>query len=124
VRVEAWAHTREECVAQAIQGMVASFAQVADGTATAARECPVQASNDDDLLLAALEEVLYLLDTAGELPATVAVRSTGPGWLLELHVADAAAVELVGAVPKAVSRHELWVRQHAEGWMCSALLDV
>jgi SHS2 domain-containing protein len=75
-------------------------------------------------LLAALEEVIYLLDTAGELPATVTVRSTGPGWLLELRVADAAAVELVSAVPKAVSRHELWLRQHAEGWMCSALLDV
>lgn len=38
VRVEAWASTREECVSQAVKGMVASFAQVAEGTATAARK--------------------------------------------------------------------------------------
>jgi SHS2 domain-containing protein len=73
LRIEAWGPTREDCIAQALRGLVESFADV-NGTryqrVTARR---VSAGSDADLLAAAVEEVIYGLDTDGEIPATLEV---------------------------------------------------
>lgn len=44
LRVEAWAPTREECIAEAVRGMVASFADLPADASCVARECVVAAA--------------------------------------------------------------------------------
>ena len=126
--LQAWGPTREACVAQAVLGMVAAFVDTSyDGDLTQ-RTLPLDAVDDVDLLVAALEEVVYLLDVAGEVPLDVAVTAPTPGTgaAAELHLrtAPADALEQVGAVPKAVSLHGVRCAPDADGWSCAVTLDV
>ena len=75
VRVEAWAPTRELCVAEAVAAVVESFLETPASTrATGAHVCRLTADSDDDLLVAVLDEVVYLLDTAGKVPIDVEIQ--------------------------------------------------
>ncbi|MGC3005300.1 hypothetical protein ACPF8X_44675, partial [Streptomyces sp. G35A] len=64
--------------------------------------------DDEDLLVGLLDEVIFRLDTEGTLPLDCDVRPTGDGGLrVRWRSTSTDAVELVGAVPKAVSLHAL-----------------
>lgn len=123
LRVEAWAPTREECIAQAVRGMVESFAGHLPSPSHEV-ECEVTGSTDADLLAAALDEVIYRLETAAEIPATTEVSATTGGLRLRFQAVVADAVIPMGAVPKAVSLHELRCEHTSNGWWCSATVDV
>ena len=43
---------------------------------------------------------------------------------VRLAVADLSAVEITGAVPKAVSWHELHIEPGPYGWTCAVTIDV
>ena len=104
LRIEAWGPTREDCIAEALRGLVESFAEVSGTGYERVTARHVTAGSDADLLAAAVEEVIYGLDTDGEIPATVEVsRAADDGIDLMLRVVDASAVEIVGAAPKAAS---------------------
>ena len=126
LRIEAWGPTREDCIAQALRGLVESFADV-NGTryqrVTARR---VSAGSDADLLAAAVEEVIYGLDTDGEIPATLEVsRAADDGIDLMLGVVDASTAEIAGAAPKAASLSGLSCALAAPGrWSCAVTADV
>jgi len=86
-----------------------------------------------DLLASAAEEVIYLLDTAGEVPLSVQVRPSGhldqqqpaAGIIVTLKLARVSPAEFVGAVPKAVSFHGLTCAPDASGrWSASMTVDV
>lgn len=125
LRVEAWAPTREECIAQAVNGMVESFARPLPSRSVSREvECEVTGSSDADLLVAVLDEVIYRLETVGEVPAETEVFATAAGLRLRLRVVGADTVVPVGAVPKAVSLHELRCECTADGCWCSATIDV
>ncbi|USC14771.1 MULTISPECIES: archease [Rhodococcus] len=124
LRIEAWAPTRDECIAQAVRGAVASFADISSAGPGRVRKRPLTADGDEDLLVAVLDEVIYLLDTAGEIPIDVVVESGGGTAEARFSMVDAAAVPQIGAVPKAVSLHELRLDRGPEGWSCSVTLDV
>jgi SHS2 domain-containing protein len=124
MRVEAWAPTREECIVEAVTGTVASFVD----TSAAAVPCPrvrvLEASGDEDLLVAVLDEVVYLLDTTGEVPVRVDIEPGERGVLVRFGMVGAEDLPQVGAVPKAVSLHEIRLEKAAGGWECSVTLDV
>jgi SHS2 domain-containing protein len=130
LRIEAWAPTREECVAQAVLAMVESFADIATpGEVSATRrtdvvELPVAAGTDEDMLAGALDEVIFLLDTAGQVPVEAAVQPDDGGLRVRLAMTDAERVELIGAVPKAVSLSDLRFGRSAGGWSCEVTVDV
>ena len=65
------------------------------------------ADRDDDLLVAVLDDVIYLLDTAGEAPVDLRLRSLDGAVDVEFAMVDATTLGQVGAVPKAVSLNEL-----------------
>lgn len=68
----------------------------------------VTAGSDEDLLVAVVDEVTYWLDAEGEIPVSVAVPRVGDGGVdLVLSLADVSTVEIIGAVPKAASLHDL-----------------
>ena len=116
LRIEAWAPTRGGCIGQAVLGAV-----------DLDEEAPVDrvaGDSDGDLLVAALEEVIYLLDTTGQAPVGVEVGDADGGIEMALEMADASALSQVGAVPKAVALNDLELSHSEDGWRCSVTLDV
>ncbi len=124
LRVEAWAPTRERCIAEALLGTVEAFADVSAASPTAVRRRAVTGDDDEDLLVASLEELVYLLDTAGEVPVAVEVTRAADGVAIRFDMVSVDRLEQVGAVPKAVSLHDLRFEHGPEGWSCSVLLDL
>ncbi|MEV7228817.1 archease [Polymorphospora sp. NPDC051019] len=124
VRVEAWAPARERCVAEAVAGLVGSFAEVPAEPSGQTVEFRVDPGTDEDMLVAVLDEVIFRMDTEGRLPASADVAAVDGGFEVRLRMADPDRIEVVGAVPKAVSLHELRFAPGADGWSCAVTLDV
>lgn len=124
LRIEAWAPTREHCIAEAVGGMVDSFADEELPRPHTTVECALAADRDEDLLVAVLDEVIYRMETRGELPVTTDVLPTAEGVRVRFAVVDSAAVVSTGSIPKAVSLHELRFGPGPEGWSCSVTIDV
>ena len=125
LRIEAWADSRDECVAEALRGLIASFADISDMRPARVLERPITASSDADLLASAADEMIYLLDVEGEIPVSVQVRPASGGIVVVLALARVEVVEITGAVPKAVSFHGLRCEPDATGrWSASMTIDV
>ncbi|MEV1332943.1 archease [Micromonospora costi] len=125
VRIEAWAPTREACVAEAVTALVDTFVDRAGAEPGAEREFRAPAAADEDLLVTVLDEVIFRMDTADELPLSTEVADDGAGGLVvRWRVTGTDAVELIGAVPKAVSLHELRFGRTGDTWSCAVTLDV
>jgi SHS2 domain-containing protein len=108
LRIEAWAGTREERLAEAVRGLVNSFAAVAGRRPHGRASRRVTACSDEDLLVAVIDEVIYRMDADGEIPVQVEVRSAPDGGVIVFFaLVPVAAAEITGAVPKAASLHEL-----------------
>ncbi|WBB68612.1 archease [Micromonospora sp. WMMD812] len=125
VRIEAWAPTREACVAEAVAALVDTFTDTTGARPGPEREFRAPAADDEDLLVSVLDEVIYRMDTADELPLVTEVTDDGAGGLLvRWRMTGTDAVELIGAVPKAVSLHELRFAPDGGRWSCAVTLDV
>ncbi|WP_406080639.1 archease [Micromonospora sp. NBC_00858] len=125
VRIEAWAPDREGCLAEAVTALVETFADTAGARPQTDTEFRLPPGDDEDLLVGLLDEVIFRLDTEGTLPLDCDVRPAEDGGLaVRWHSTGTDAVELVGAVPKAVSLHALSVGPDAAGWACAVTLDV
>jgi SHS2 domain-containing protein len=83
LRIEAWAPTRDGCIGQAVLGAVESFLDISSAQAQHTRRRRVTADRDDDLLVTALEEVIYLLDTTREAPVDVNLSEADGGVDME-----------------------------------------
>lgn len=122
--VEAWAPSRARCLEEAALALVETFAHPRTGAPTRRRALHRAAAGDEDLLLAVLDEVVYVVDAWGEVPVAVGI-SVGEegvdGWL---DVVDLGDVEVVGPVPKGVSRHELALAEADGTWTGRAVVDV
>jgi SHS2 domain-containing protein len=125
VIVEAWAPTRDACLRQAVRGLVDVFADV-DGVAPSASVAVSFAPDSgEELLVALLEEVLYLLDAEDVVPVDAALTEGADGGLHGvLLVAPTTAVPQQGAIPKAIARHGLELGQQSGRWRCKVTVDV
>jgi SHS2 domain-containing protein len=126
LRIEAWGPTREDCIAEAIRGLVESFADTSGTTYQHVTEHHLDAGPDADLLAAAVEEVIFHLDSDGTIPAAVEVSRAADGGIdLTLQVVGAAAAEITGAAPKAASLSGLTCAPDASGrWLSAVTIDV
>ena len=126
LRVEAWAPTREECIAEAARGLVNSFAVVADRRPQGRTRSHIRAHFAGDLLIAVINEVIYRLDAYGMVPVSVTVRPAPDGGaVVHLALAPVAEAKIIGAVPKAASLHDLRCVPDAAGrWSCGVTIDV
>ncbi len=126
LRIEAWGTTREECLAEAVRGLVDSFAIIAGRPPHARTERHLTARSDEDLLVAMINEVIYWLDAGGEIPLSVAVQPAPDGGVVVfLVLVRAADAEIVGAMPKAVSPRDLRCAPDSGGrWTCAITVDV
>jgi SHS2 domain-containing protein len=129
MRVEAWSPTAEGCIDEAVRAMVEGFADTSGAAVVGDRAYAVTAESDEDLLVSVLEEVVYRMDVDGEIPLDVEVGSIRPagaglGLSVRFRMVDAGTAVPVGAVPKAVSLHDLHMRGGPGGWTCRVTLDV
>jgi len=126
LRIEAWAPTREACLAEAARGLVDSFAAVAAARPRRTAERRFIAGSDEDLLVAIIGEVIYRLDADGQIPVALDVRPAPDGGVvLSLQLADVGEAEITGAVPKAASLHDLRCAPGPAGrWSCAITIDV
>ncbi|MEO3873840.1 archease [Nonomuraea sp. B12E4] len=123
-RIEAWAPTTGECIAQAVLGTVESFLDLRGAAATGALDLHIEPGEPKDQLVAALEEVIYLMDTTGQIPIKVLTVQQANHLILRLIMADLTTVPQTGAVPKAVTLHQLTCEHHVSQWACRVTLDV
>ncbi|HZA10042.1 archease [Mycobacterium sp.] len=124
VIVEAWGPTRSDCLAEAVLGLVGSFADTTGAPVARTVVSDVTVSNDRDRLVGVLDEVIYVLDTQGLVPLGADV-DVGPNVLrLRMPVASIDDVEVIGAAPKAVTLSGLEFNQTGDTWRCRATIDV
>jgi protein archease len=124
LRIEAWAPTRDGCIREAVLGTVESFLDLSSAHPDHTRLRRLIADRDDDLLVAVLDEVIYLLDTVAEVPVDLELHDIDDGVDVMFAMADAGTRLQVGAVPKAVSLNELRFSGGRDGWRCLVTLDV
>lgn len=124
IRLHAWAATREECVAEAVTALVETFANTTGAPVQWTTETELAAEADEDLLVAALDEVIYLVDTQNAVPVETRVERGGTGWRMRLGLAPMDAVVLRGAAPKAVTLSGLRFGSENGGWSCMVIVDV
>jgi len=124
LQIEAWAPTRDSYVRQAMLGAGESFLDTSSAHAQQTRRRQMTGDRDDDLLVAALKEVIQLLDTTGEAPVDGNLSQADSGVDMTFAMVNASAVPQVGAVPKALSLNERHLSHGRHGWRCSVTLDV
>jgi SHS2 domain-containing protein len=124
LRIEAWAPTRDGCIRQAVLGVVETFLDTSGARPQRTRRRRLSGGRDDDLLIAVLDEMIYLLDTEGEAPVDLALRSAGGVVDVSFAMVDAGTLPQIGSVPKAVSLNELRFSHGKQGWHCAVTLDV
>ncbi|MDQ4033875.1 MAG: archease [Actinomycetota bacterium] len=124
LRIEAWAPTREACFAEAVTGLVASFADTTGAKPGCTVTADLAAHTDEDALVAVLDEVVYLLDTQRAMPLAVDIEPGTNGVHVRMHLTAVDGVEITGAVPKAVTLHDLRVTRGPDGWSCGVTVDV
>ncbi|MFJ5830614.1 archease [Streptomyces sp. NPDC093089] len=91
---------------------------------SARRDVEVRAERDEGVLVALLDEVVYRLDTEGEVPVDVELAPVDGGVKGVFQMADAGSPPVTGAAPKAVTLHGLALNRGQDGWTCSVTLDV
>ena len=123
IQVEAWAPTRDECIRQAVLGSVEMFLDTAGAHPTGTHTFRVE-EDDERLLVAVIEEIVYQLDTTGTVPVQATVTSSGGGCDVRFDTVDARSLPQTGAVPKAVSLHQLRFGRVDDGWSCLVTWDV
>lgn len=124
-RIEAWAQTREACIAEAVRSLLDTFADTSRVRPGRTDELTVPPGSDADMLVTVLDEVIYRLEVDGELVLYADVAPAADGGLrVRLRLGDAAQAEETGAVPKAVSLHDLRFTGGPSGWSCAVTIDV
>ncbi|MGW2490931.1 archease [Streptomyces sp. NPDC001606] len=123
--LHAWGPSRERCLAEAVHALVETFAEVADARPVTEGRVRLGPADDEELLVALLDEVVFRLEVAGLVPVGVEVEPVGAGVLeARLSLARLADVTVVGAAPKGVSWQDLRIGPDAHGWSCAVIVDV
>lgn len=123
LRVEAWGATRERCLAEAVLGMVECFAEVSAVRATSMERVRLTECPDEYVLAALLEEVIFRLEVEGRVPVDAEADAFQGRLEVRLALAELADVEIIGAVPKGVTWHQLRIGPDAYGWSCAVTID-
>ncbi|HWD03262.1 MAG TPA: archease [Amycolatopsis sp.] len=124
LRIEAWAPTRESCLAEAVNALIGSFLGPARPPVSSCSHFHVTGANDSELLHAVLDKVIAAVLERHEVPVATAISATAQGVAVVCDTASAAAVVPVSSIPKGVSRRSALCHQFASGWFCAARIDV
>jgi SHS2 domain-containing protein len=122
--IEAWGPTREVCLEEAANGLVASFAIVDRARWGWHRQIEL-AGSDEELLITLLEDIIYHLDTDNGVPVRVQVHRLHGRLVADLWLTDLHQVTGAGAAPKGIAYSQLvFGPVTPERWACSFTVDV
>ncbi|HEU5083974.1 MAG TPA: archease [Acidimicrobiales bacterium] len=125
VILEAFGPDLPACCEEAVAALVELFADAERAELVGSWAASIPAGGPEEVLLALLEEVIFVLDTSDGVPVSARVQQRPDGGLdAVLALASPASVASTGAVPKAVSRSGLEVRTEPGRVGCSVLVDV
>ena len=81
--------------------------------------------SDQDVLLAALDTVIFTLDTAGAVPVTARIEHAAAGQpRLDLGLVTLGHVRLVGPAPKAATLNDLRFAPDPAGCSAEVTIDI
>ncbi|AEB10954.1 archease [Marinithermus hydrothermalis] len=129
VGFEVRAPTREALFETAREGLLRLMFQHPPTQGSATREVTLQAPDLEFLLVRWLNELIYLVQTAGFVPARAAITITedAQGFTLRARLEgqpfDAEAMGWQGEI-KSATFHGLEVRPETSGWWARVVLDV
>ncbi len=124
--IRAWGSDRESVFRQAALGLWSLMIEPATATARFAVPVAVEADDQEALLVAWLNELLYLYDAKRFIGADCTIRALTEGHLeaeVRGETADRQQHVVVGQV-KAVTYHQLHVGPTANGWEGRVVVDV
>lgn len=124
VIAEAWGPDISSCIEEAVAALVSAYADVGQAIVEREAEFLVPHGSVDSMLLHALDDVLFTLDTSPEVPIGAVVRPVSGGYELTVQLAARNSVDATGAAPKAISRSGLEVECAPSIIRCSFLIDV
>lgn len=124
LRIEAWADSREACIAEAVNALVGSFVGPARLAPSSRSSFQVTGGSDAELLQAVLGRVISGVLDRQEVPVATMVSATPGGLEVSCHTVNAGAILPAGAIPKSVSRRSTLCRKFPSGWWCAARIDV
>jgi SHS2 domain-containing protein len=124
IRLQAWGASREHCLAEAVTALVTGFADVTGSAQTGTVDVLIDPGTDDAALVSVLEEVIFRVETAGQVPLGVDIQPVGGAVRARFRMTDVSLVRPVGAVPKAVSLHDLRLHDDGGQWSCHVTVDV
>ena len=125
VIIEAWAPTRSGCFEEAVAGLADCFVAVPEPVTTRPVPFDLDRARDDELLVLLLEEIIYMVEVLGVVVVSAEVAAGDGGGIAGYF--DTVPVdegELIGAVPKAVARHDLVFAKQDTRWLCRVMIDV
>lgn len=121
--IEAWAPTRIACLAEVVRALVDTFADV---WAVAATDTwPVQLAADDDaeLVVALLEDVLFVIDAHDLVPVGARLAGSAAGGVAgRFDVVHRSQIDVTGPAPKGIAGCR--VVSEAGRWVVRATVDV
>jgi SHS2 domain-containing protein len=128
VAVEAWANSREECLAETVRALVETFADFGEAVPDDSVVLTLAGETDEALLVAVLDEVIYQIEVYGRVVVDVSVdeRTGATKGQVEVRLATVPVemVNQVGAVPKGVALYELRFGREARLWRAHVVADV
>lgn len=125
IAFEAWGPSRLSCLEQAVAALSSAFIATEGTEPSGTARFSLEAPDDGELLVLLLEEVLYVIEVRGAVPVRSELEESSRGITGVFRTVPAAEAELIGAVPKAISRHGLRFGADASGtWRCRATIDV
>jgi SHS2 domain-containing protein len=122
--LEAWAPARAECIAEAVQALVESFADVRAAIPDQTVTCSYQEAADQDLLVSVLNDVIYQAEVHGRVPVDISVTESAGTVDVRFAAAPLAGADITGPLPKAVTLHELSFARTDGQWRCHVTVDI
>ncbi|MGM0385648.1 MAG: archease [Actinomycetota bacterium] len=124
VRLEAWGPTLVECLDQCVRALADVFVLAPDDAAHVRVPVGLPPGSPSELVVALLEEALYLVDVRGLVPIRGQLELDPRGLTGTLDAVALADVEQAGSVPKGIARSDLEAGETGGVWRAVVTVDV
>jgi SHS2 domain-containing protein len=124
VRLEAWGPTLVECLDQCVRALADVFVLAPDDAAHVYVPVHLPAGSPSEVVVALLEEALFLVDVRGLVPLRARLDIGSRGVTGAFDAVALTEVEQAGSVPKAIARSDLEVGETDGAWHAVVTVDV